>query len=1029
MQNCGHYHRSPCRSACQSFQEKRVNGTNLEMSHRKVAERVMTTTEESPLVLRLFGPMEALVHGTPISSPRTRKAMWLLALLALQGDTEADRRWLAALLWPDSTDELALYNLRRYLTLLRDLLGPEAGRIQTPTPRSLSLDLRGASVDVVTFDQCIAVGDHAALRMAVGLYRGQLLEGCADEWVPADREARQQAYIGAVIQLATAAKVEKRYKEAEVFLRRAIKEDPFRDSLYGALMEALAATGDYSQAVLVYRDLRTLLRNELNAEPSPECAEMFKRIRAGARQSTVAFVPALRPRQPDRTVSPGLPQPPTRLIGRDDDLQKVKARLSQSRLVTMTGSGGVGKTRLALQVAREIEEEFTDGAYFVDLAPVQEGGNVEAAIARTLGVREEPPRAIRETLLESLRPRDALLVLDNCEHLIESAALCAASLLASCASVRILATSRRPLTISGESLWRVPSLALPDEARLTTPSTLPLTAISSSGAVRLFVERAAESVPGFALTQDNAPIVARICRRLDGIPLALELAAARLRAMTLEQVDERLERQFSAITSGPAGRVPRHQSMSAAIEWSYDLLDEAERALLRRLSIFAGGFSLEAAEQICRSEHEEGQVLETLFRLLDHSLVMFEEDRGAGRYDLLEPVRKYAWDRLISNGEEMAVALRHRQFFLDLAESAAERMIGHGEAEWVQLLDQEHDNLRAALRSSSEPLEKLRLTAAIWRFWLHKGQYEEGRGWLEQALAYDHPISQALAASTRGYAVMRWKQGDQRAALLYMSKAQAMYDQLGDRRGVASALNDSALILSEVGDDEAARTNLEESLAICRGIGNTVGEAFVVGNLGTLALRSADLDRAKRLLEESEQLLRAAGCEQTIGGTLRDLAQIAVSRKEYDRARGLLERSIEIHLRFGHRENVALSACRLGAVTVALGDLGAARLHLQTGLTEWRGLGSRRGLATALTGFAHLAAAEGDMARAAHLFGASEALREALNFPLAPVWREEHERRIEAVRSALTEQEFARAWQDGRRMTADEAIGQTYPGS
>jgi predicted ATPase/DNA-binding SARP family transcriptional activator len=987
----------------------------------------MTTLEQSPLVLRLFGPMEALVNGVSIASPRTRKAMWLLALLVLRGGTETERKWLAALLWPDSTDELALYNLRRYLTMLRDLLGPEADRILTPTPRSLSLDLQGAEVDVITFDRCIEAGHRAALTKAVGLYRGSLLEGCGEEWAPAEREARQQAYIGAVIELAAAAQEEKRYKDAEGLLRRAIQEDPFRDSLYGALMETLAATGDYSEAVLVYRDLRTLLRNELNAEPSADCAEIFKRIRAEAKQSTGSEVPFVRLPTSNRIVSSSLPQPPTPLIGREDDLQQVRVRLVQSRLVTMTGSGGVGKTRLALQVAKDVEKEFADGAYFVDLAPVQDGGNVEAAIARTIGVREEPPRAIRDTLQESLRQRDALLVLDNCEHLVESAAVCAASLLASCPSVRILATSRRPLAISGESLWRVPSLTLPEEVQVAPPGESRLSAIASSGAVRLFAERAAESAPGFALTEENATTIARICRRLDGIPLALELAAARLRAMTVEQVDERLERQFRAITSGPAGPVPRHQSMSAAIEWSYDLLNEAERTLLRRLSIFAGGFSLEAAEEVCGS-HGDADVLETLFRLLDHSLVMFEEDQGAGRYYLLEPVRKYAWDRLVENVEDTDMTARHRRYFLDLAESAAERMIGPGEAAWVQLLDQEHDNLRAALRSSTDPREKVRLTAAVWRFWLHKGHYGEGRGWLEQALFQDQIASEAVASSTRGYAVLLWKQGEQRAALLQMTKAQALYEELGDRRGVANVLNDAALILMELGEDETARKQLEESLAMAREIDNSVGEAFIVGNLGSLALRSADLDRAQRLLEESEVLLRAAGCEQTIGGTLRDLAQIAVSRKEYERARTLLERSIEIHARFGHRENLAISACRLGAVTVALGDLKAARHHFETGLAEWRGLGSRRGLATALTGFAHLASAEGDYARAAGLFAAAEALRESLRFPLAPVWREEHQRRLDAVRSALTEEEFTTAWERGRKLSADEAIKLTYPG-
>src|SRR5579884_1061615 len=443
-----------------------------------------------------------------------------------------------------------------------------------------------------------------------------------------------------------------------------------------------------------------------------------------------ADFPPLRSLSPETT---NLPVQLTSFIGREKEMEEIKRLLSRTRLLTLTGSGGCGKTRLAAQVGADLLADFADGVWLVELAAIADPALVPQTVASTLGIREEPGQRLLETLQQHLKPKSLLLLLDNCEHLSAACAQLAETLLQACPNLRILASSREALGIAGELAYRVPSLSLPELPRLPSAEAALVPALARCEATRLFVERAALSYPGFALTEQNAPAVAQVCVRLDGIPLAIELAAARIKVLSADQIAARLDDRFRLLTGGSRTALPRQQTLRALIDWSYDLLSEAERTLLRRLSVFAGGWTLEAAEAVCSAD-----ALHLLTSLVDKSLAVYEEQAGEARYRLLETVREYARDRLLESGEMEEVRERHFAFFLRMAEEIEPKLTGLEQAAWLDRLEGEYDNLRAAsgwaLSAAEGAQAGLRLAGALWRFWEIRGHIDEGRGRLKNAL-------------------------------------------------------------------------------------------------------------------------------------------------------------------------------------------------------------------------------------------------------------------------------------------------------
>ncbi|HWE61630.1 MAG TPA: adenylate/guanylate cyclase domain-containing protein, partial [Chloroflexota bacterium] len=534
------------------------------------------------------------------------------------------------------------------------------------------------------------------------------------------------------------------------------------------------------------------------------------------------FPPLASPQAPRHN----LPETLSSFIGRELEQQEVSALLSRPparhRLVTLTGTGGTGKTRLALAVASTVVDTFEDGVWLVELATLTDPALVPQAVANALGQREEPGRSVLATVIDYLKSRRLLLVLDNCEHLVAACAEVASALLHACAQLHILATSREALDVAGEHRYRVPSLAVPDLGHyLPTPAVM-----RRYEAVQLFEERARSRRRDFSVTGTNMRAVAQICARLDGIPLAIELAAARVGALPVEGIAARLDDCFRLLTGGPRTVLPRQQTLRASLDWSFDLLSEPERALLRRLSTFAGGCTLAAAEAICAGTGvEEWDVLDLLDQLVNKSLVVLDELPEHGdepRYRLLETVRHYGQEKLAATPmgevpERVVVGDRHLGWYLALAEQAEPALVGPEQALWLARLEAEHDNLRAALRHALEHGQRepgLRLAGALWRFWYTRGHLSEGRGWLDELLADGAGAASLRARALRGAGVLAYNQGDFARAVALTEQSLALYEQLGERQGVAATLNLLGYVAVKQGDGARACTLSEASLAL-----------------------------------------------------------------------------------------------------------------------------------------------------------------------------------------------------------------------
>jgi predicted ATPase/DNA-binding XRE family transcriptional regulator len=726
------------------------------------------------------------------------------------------------------------------------------------------------------------------------------------------------------------------------------------------------------------------------------------RFESAARSSSARRVTASPPHY-------NLPIPLTPLIGRDEEVTTVARLLlhrMEMRLLTLTGPGGVGKTRLALEVAQRSREAFADGVVFVPLAPLRDAALLPSVLAETLGIKEVAGQALLETLTRHLQDRQVLLVLDNFEHL-PTAAPVVGELVGRCPQLTVLVTSRAPLRLGGERQFPVPPLPLPDTASQSPPDSLEL-----SPAVELFRQRAQAVLPTFELNATNAAMVARMCRRLDGLPLALELAAARVKLFSPQALLARLERGLQLLTGGARDLPERQQTLRDTIAWSYELLDGREQALFRRLAVFAGGFTLEAVEDVCGSGAEEqvaSNVLETVASLVDNSLLVSLSESSTSqegeepRFTMLETIREYALERLTSSDEVEEAQRKHAQYFLALAEAAQlEASKQRDEGEWgskFTRLEREHDNLRAALSWAVQNLEAetgARLAIALWWFWIERSYLSDGRRWMEALLALDGAGGQrgeaphALPARTKAYllqvaGILAMAQGDHDHAVALHEEGLSVYREMGHKKGVSASLRELGFVAYEQGDYERAVRLHEESLTLAREFATTFGIAWSLRALADAVRGQGDLRRARMLLEESLALSRGKEHAWGIARTLASLGSVACEAGEYARALRLYEESLELGRRMGLNHTILLC----------------------------------------LEGLARVAVAQGRMERAARLCGTTAALREDMGWPLPPVKRDEHERTVAAAREALGEEAFAAAWVRGHTLPLEEAITDT----
>lgn len=713
-----------------------------------------------------------------------------------------------------------------------------------------------------------------------------------------------------------------------------------------------------------------------------------------------------------------LPRQLTSFIGREEELEEIKRLLTQTSLLTMIGSGGCGKTRLALQAAADLLDDYPDGIWFVELAPLSDPALIVRAIAKTLGLREEPGADALEALCEALRTQKVLLILDNCEHLADGAAQIVKKLLQSCPTLRILTTSRVRLNVPGEIPWRVPSLLIPDDKTFSS-----VDAALRNAALRLFVERATAAHSQFAMTDANLPAVAQICRRLDGIPLAIELAAARVNSLTAQQVAKRLDKRFKLLIGGSATVLERHQTLQALIDWSHELLSVEQRVLLRRLAVFAGGWTLEAAEAVCAwGEIEAEDVVDVLSHLVDASLVIAEEQDEAHRYRLLETVRQYAQERLEEAEEDAQARERHLQYFLELAEEAEPQLIEATQVEWLQRLENEHDNLRAALTWAVGDDKRLRLASALWRFWQLR-YITEGRGWLAGALANARGASSQLRAKAlNGLGILMARQGEYETGAQLLQESLTIRQQADDEWGTAETLNSLGCLASDQGDYTDAQNLHEQSLAIRRRIGDKWGEAASLNNLGMTMGSMDDYSQAKSYYEISLDMYRQMQDTMRLAGVSANLGMIALNQQEYEYAISLFEQSISIFRAANSKWHLAITCYNMGDGLLGVRKSEAASAFFADSLRLCHELGDRNGVAFALIGLAKTAASKNNDFLAAQLFSATAHLRQMYHILLPDSYQKPVDHKIAVLRVRMSDQDFMRAWQSGQTMSYEEVI-------
>jgi predicted ATPase len=755
--------------------------------------------------------------------------------------------------------------------------------------------------------------------------------------------------------------------------------------------------------------------------------------------------------------------PRTAFFGREAELAALTALLEPDpaphRLISLIGAGGSGKTRLAIEVTTRLLRRFPGGVWLASLAAVSEAEGVAHAVSDALGLQDAGGRAPVAAITEALADRRALLTLDNCEHLAEACAELAGRLLTTCPRLTLLITSREALGIPAEQVMVVPPLDLPD------PDSASLSSIASAPAVRLFLDRAATAQAGFHLTPHNAPAIALICRRLDGLPLAIELAAARVRDLPLTQIANRLDARFRLLTVGPAGR--RRPTLRTSLDWSYDLLSGGERGLLRALAVFAGGWSFEAAEAVGGSAGDNATPLvQLLGGLVNKSLVQADLSGPEPRYGMLETIREYAREKLHAAGEAGAARERQARYFLELAEQAEPALSGPDQAAWLRRLEQEHDNLRAALDwalTSSDGETAARLTGALGRFWSTRGHWSEGRQWLAAALASgagapaaarakapraagtlalsqaDFPAARALleeslalsrAAGSHAEAALALErlgaatadERDLESGVRLYEESLALARSVGDRRGIANALRSLGRAATQRGDMARATALHQEALALYEALGDTWGRAWSELSLGDVARQGGDYPRAVALYEEALRLFQTLEARGFMAYTLHTLAAAALQQGLVPEAQRLAAEALALFRAVGSRDGAANVARTQGLAALQAGGRREAAERCAESLAELGTVGHKGDLASSLAAMATVAAARGHAVRAICLSGAAAILRESSGARMDAGEQALHDQAMARLHAGLDDAAFAAALETGRAMPLDLAV-------
>jgi predicted ATPase/DNA-binding SARP family transcriptional activator len=935
------------------------------------------------LEIRLLGTFE-VKYKKKIIGITSRPAQSLFAYLILNAETSHRREKLAGLLWPDSLEETARDNLRHALWRVRKALD-SASSTRFLHADDLTIKFEASSDYGLDTAELEKMGEDASaddLAAILSAYQGELLPGFYDEWVVLEREHLQSVFEHHMARLMSLLRDEKRWLDildwAERWIRLGQKPEP----AYRALMSAHAAKGDMSKVAATYERCVNSLR-EFGVEPSEQTKELYENLKSG-KETPEAVSLVTKPIT--KEVSSNIPVPLTSFIGRQKELKEIAKLLSSSRLLTLTGPGGVGKTRLAIQTARDSIKKFKNGVFWVGLVGLSDENLIPHAIAQSLNVREVSNEPLTNTLKDHLKLKDLLLILDNCEHMIEASAQYAEHLLAGSAKLKILATSRERLGLFNETTWPVPSLPLPEKQRTPSPSEL-----EEYASVELFAERARAINSDFLLTAQNATSIAQICQCLDGIPLAIELAAARIKVLSVDEIASRLNDRFSLLTSGSRTALPRQQTLRATIDWSYDLLTEPERILFRRLAIFAGSFTLEGIEEVCSQGMNRRDLLDLLGRLVDKSLVMVDvaSSKTETRYRLLETIREYVRQKMDEAGETTELQNRHLEYFVGLAEEAEKNTFGADSVRYHQRLDQELDDIRTAMQWSIQAHQATmayQLAAALFYFWYNRSPLgEEWQGQLNKALSLPEGLERtsgrAKALNAMGFSY--WADVIPVNPRREVAEALSIGRELGDRVIIARSLYNLGLIEGMEGRYVEARSLFEQSLELFRELGfHNMEYIWPLTFLGDVDFNLNDLEGALRHYGESISALRELKDRNFLAYVVRRMGQLKWYQGEYEKA----------------------------------------ALFCRESLTFNQELGDERGVIASISAFAGIATAQGRLAPAARLFGAVEAMLRSKNIQLVHMDRMEYDRNVTTLHAQLGPLTFEKAWRRGSSMTLEQSI-------
>jgi predicted ATPase/DNA-binding SARP family transcriptional activator len=1026
-------------------------------------------SESRDLKIYTLGDFRIQRGGEPFDALRSRKAQALLVYLASTSKSHS-REVLADFFWSESSQTRAMSNLRDVIHALKTYLEPFVDitrySIALNPESRIWIDIAELEIALSSIQDgggTVSTKTANELETALKLYQKDFLEGFYlrgatgfEEWQLIERERIRLAALDGYNALIQFQLEGGNYKKGINYARRALALEPLMEVGHQQLMRLLALSGRSSEALVHYETCKQILEKELGVEPSEETKGLYESLLKGEK------MPGALVRQPRHN----LPLPLSKLIGRDEELTQIVQQLSETncRLLTLIGVGGIGKTRLGLQAAAMAIDQYPDGVWLVELAAFNEEELLPDEIAAVFGVSAQEARSgigVTDILIDFLKDKTLLLVLDNCEHLIEACASFSDNLLNGCPNVKIMATSRESLGIYQENIFSVSPLSLP-------PPESPLEGIENYPAIQLFIERAANAQPGFHLEKDNSAVLTDICWHLEGIPLAIELAAARVRVISLDQIARRLQDRFRLLTGGPRTALPRHQTLQATMDWSYGLLPQLERALLRQLSVFSGGWTLKAAEEVAgKKDIPKQEVLDLLSNLVDKSLVLVEDRGTKVRYRMLETVRQYGLRMLSEEGELEEARQRHADYFVLLAEQADEGLRDARQAEAVEVLDSEHDNLRGALRWATNSSKKnlaLRLVGALGLYWFMRGHWKESWRWFHQTNDLEascDPIIRAKAiCRAGGLQIIRgnligtvelveeavdicrefgdeeglawslslmgnsktWADKDFDQAMPYLSESVERFKGIDNDWGVAFTLPFVGQVLEFQDEYEQSVKVQKEGIAIFERLGDKWNQSCSLYLLGNSAIRFDDIHLAEWAYEQSLMMSSSIKDKVMHAHALKGLGQLAFQKDDREQMETINLEALEALQKIGD-ENCTASVLRcLGEVSQRKGDYAKASELLGQSLHIYQKLGLADNIVFLLDRFAALGAASGKKARAVQLLGASSHL-EGERGMLYPVqYKDERKDLTNSLREMLGEGDFEKLFQEGASMSLEDAV-------